>query len=84
VREFELEFGFGGFVFIFRFEGHFQKSLGHPSFDKMHFLHQVVAAFHTINKTSHFCDVCPLAKQKRLPFPNVGHKSTHVFYLTSR
>jgi hypothetical protein len=55
--------------------------LGHPSFDKMHFLHQFVPTFHTINTTSHFCDVCPLAKQKRPPFPNAGHKSTHVFYL---
>ena len=55
--------------------------LGHPSFDKIHFLHQVVPKFHTINKDSHFCDVCPLAKQKRLPFPNAGHKSMHIFDL---
>ena len=55
--------------------------LGHPSVDKMHFLHQFVPTFHAINKESHFCDVCPLAKQKRLPFPNAGHKSIHNFDL---
>jgi hypothetical protein len=55
--------------------------LGHPSVDRMHFLHQFVPTFHAINKESHFCDVCPLAKQKRLPFPTAGHKSIHNFDL---
>jgi transposase InsO family protein len=55
--------------------------LGHPSFDKMYSLHQLVPDFHTINKESHFYDVCPLTKQKRLPFPNAGHKSMHNFDL---
>jgi hypothetical protein len=55
--------------------------LGHPSFDRMHFLQQAVPDLHNINKDSYFCDVCPLAKQKRLYFPNAGHKSMHIFDL---
>jgi hypothetical protein len=47
----------------------------------MYSLHQLVPDFHNINKESHFCDVCLLAKQKRLPFPNAGHKSMHNFAL---
>ena len=43
--------------------------LRHPSFDRMHFLQQAVPDLHNINKDSHFCDVCPLAKQKKTFFP---------------
>jgi hypothetical protein len=55
--------------------------LGHPSFDRMQFLHKAVPDLHFLNKSSHFCDVCPLAKHKRLPFPNTGHKTSHTFDL---
>ena len=47
----------------------------------MHSLHHFVPNFLDINKESHFCDVCPLAKHKRLPFPNAGHKTSHNFDL---
>jgi hypothetical protein len=47
--------------------------LGHSSFDRLQFLHQYVQNLPTINKTTPFCNVCPLAKQKRLSFPNAGH-----------
>jgi hypothetical protein len=47
--------------------------LGHSSFDRLQFLHQYVQNLPTINKTTPFCNVCPLAKQKRVSFPNAGH-----------
>jgi hypothetical protein len=55
--------------------------LGHPSHDRMQLLHKLVPDIHSINKDFNFCDVCPLAKHKRLPFPNDGHKTSHVFDL---
>ena len=33
------------------------------------------------NKSIPFCDICPLAKQKRLPFPNAGQISANNFDL---
>ena len=55
--------------------------LGHPYLEKLTSLHENVSDFPHINKTSHFCDIYPLAKQKRLPFLNAGNMSTHIFYL---
>ncbi len=55
--------------------------LGHSSFDKLLFLHQHVQNLPTINKSTSFCDNCPLAKQKRLSFPNASHMSTNNFDL---
>ena len=47
--------------------------LRHSSFDRLQFLHQYVQNLPFINKTTPFCDVCFLTKQKRLSFPNAGH-----------
>jgi transposase InsO family protein len=55
--------------------------LGHPSHDRMQLLHNVVPDIQSINKDFNFCDVCPLTKHKRLPFPNDGHKTSHIFHL---
>jgi hypothetical protein len=55
--------------------------LGHPALDKLHFLSQYVQNLPISNKSIPFCDICPLAKQKRLPFPNAGHISANNFDL---
>jgi hypothetical protein len=55
--------------------------LGHSSFDKLHFLHSYVQNLPSMNKNASFCDICPLAKQKRLPFPNKGHMCLNNFDL---
>ena len=50
--------------------------LGHPSLSRMSFLSSIVPnVSHSCNDT-HTCIVCPLAKQKRLPFPNKNHLSS--------
>ena len=55
--------------------------LRHSSFDRLQFLHQYVKNLPTINKNPPFCDICPLAKQKRLSFPNAGHMCKNNFDL---
>ena len=55
--------------------------LGHPSVDKLHFLHQHVQNLPSINKSTSFCDIFPLAKQRRLSVPNVGHMCLNNFDL---
>ena len=57
-------------------------TLGHPSFDKFHFLHQYLQNLPTLNKSISFCDIWPLAKQRRLPFPNTGHMCANNFDFT--
>ena len=49
--------------------------LGHPSSGKLEFLNKI-APFVQCNKNAH-CDVCPIAKQKRLPF----FSSNNIFAL---
>ena len=51
--------------------------LGHVSDDKLHHCIYDVSSFHS-NKE---CVVCPIAKHKRLHFPNSNHLSTHAFDL---
>ena len=48
-------------------------SLGHPSNEKLALLHKVLPIVNSNNKDD-LCMICPIAKQKRLPF----HSSTHV------
>ena len=55
--------------------------LEHSSFDKLHFLHSYVQNLPSMNKNASFCDICPLAKQKRFPFPNKGHMCLNNFDL---
>ena len=55
--------------------------LGHPSLSRMSFLSSVVPhVTHSDNDVS-LCTVCPLAKQKRLPFPNKNHLVSSSFNL---
>ena len=53
--------------------------LGHPSHAKLSLLNKTVPGL-TVNK-SHCCDICHLAKQKRLSFPSSTHVSNAIFDL---
>uniref|UniRef100_A0A2N9G6D1 Integrase catalytic domain-containing protein n=1 Tax=Fagus sylvatica TaxID=28930 RepID=A0A2N9G6D1_FAGSY len=53
--------------------------LGHPSSSRMNFLSTVMPDISHSCKDTHVCTVCPLAKQKRLPFPNNNHVSSIAF-----
>ena len=54
--------------------------LGHPSNAKLNLLKSNNVQICDSNK-DFFCDVCPLAKQKRLPFNGSLHISKNCFYL---
>ena len=53
--------------------------LGHPSFNKFSSLQDVLPSFSS--KCNDICTICPLAKQKRLPFPSNNNMSTKPFAL---
>ena len=53
--------------------------LGHPSHAKLSLLNKIVSDL-AINKP-HCCDICHLAKQKRLSFPSSTHVSNAIFDL---
>ena len=55
--------------------------LGHPSLSRMSFLSSIVPNVSHSCTNAHTCTVCPLAKQKRLPFPNNNHLSSTSFEL---
>uniref|UniRef100_A0A2N9GA05 Integrase catalytic domain-containing protein n=1 Tax=Fagus sylvatica TaxID=28930 RepID=A0A2N9GA05_FAGSY len=68
--------------FIFCHTTSFQYGrLGHPSFSRMHFLSSLMPHVSHSCTDVHTCNVCPLAKQKRLPFPNNTHLSSQSFDL---
>ena len=53
--------------------------LGHPSFNKLSSLQDVLPLFST--KCNDICTICPLAKQKGLPFPSNNNMCTEPFAL---
>ena len=53
--------------------------LGHPSFYRMSFLSDIVPNVSHSSDDNHVCIVCPLVKQKRLPFPHNNHLSPCAF-----
>jgi hypothetical protein len=53
---------------------------GHSSFEKLNDINKVFP-FVSVQKTSLPCDICFYAKQKRLPFHNSNHISSHNFDL---
>ena len=53
--------------------------LGHIPISKLNLLNKIDPLVTAIDKS--ICDICPLAKQKRLPFPLSMHTSTQVFQL---
>ena len=53
--------------------------LGHPSSGKLELVNKIVS-FIQCNKTAHY-DICPIAKQKRLPFSSSTHVSNLPFVL---
>jgi len=58
------------------------KRLGHPSLNKIDTLSEVLSlSKQKINKTSHHCHVCHLAKQKHLPFKLSNHMRNKPFEL---
>lgn len=55
--------------------------LGHPSISRQLLLSLCIPHI-TLNKDVQFsCSICPLAKQKRLPFPNANHVAPNAFDL---
>ena len=54
--------------------------LGHTSKDKIFVLHKQFP-FISINDCDDLCNICPLAKQKKLPFPVSSSRSTKAFDL---
>ena len=54
--------------------------LGHPSYERLTFLHKLYPFITCLNNTSP-CDSCHFAKQKRLPFPTSTSESLHAFDL---
>ena len=55
--------------------------LGHPSFPRMSFLSNIMPQMSLSHNTSQLCSVCPLAKQKMIPFFNNNHLSLVPFDL---
>ena len=54
--------------------------LGHASDAKLHALHDFIPNVNTIHSNKN-CTLCPIAKQKRLPFPFFNHLSKTTFDL---
>ncbi|KAJ9538691.1 hypothetical protein OSB04_031424 [Centaurea solstitialis] len=58
------------------------RRLGHPSSDVLDALHSVLATNkHSLANNNDPCMVCPLAKQKRLPFVSLNNMSKEAFDL---
>uniref|UniRef100_A0A2N9I881 Integrase catalytic domain-containing protein n=1 Tax=Fagus sylvatica TaxID=28930 RepID=A0A2N9I881_FAGSY len=55
--------------------------LGHPSLSRMSFLSSVLPHVVHSNEDVSLCTICPLAKQKRLPFPNKNQLVSSPFDL---
>ena len=55
------------------------RRLGHPSSSRLQFLSNNLIKFNF--DSNHKCDVCPLAKQTRLPFPSSSISTTKCFEL---
>ena len=53
--------------------------LGHPSFNKLLPLRDVLPSFS--DKLSNVCTICPLAKQKKLSFPSHNNLCVESFSL---
>jgi hypothetical protein len=53
--------------------------LGHPSSTRMSFISKFLTFVSGSVNSIHDCKICPLAKQKRLPFPNNNNLSTSAF-----
>ena len=56
--------------------------LGHPSNTKLHSIKEYDSSISVSSTTNpHPCNICPFAKQKRLPFLPSAHKSSSIFDL---
>ena len=54
--------------------------LGHASNNKLHALHNYIPDVQTFHSNKN-CVLCPIAKQKRLPFPSFNHIWNNAFNL---
>ena len=54
--------------------------LGHASDNKLHALHNYIPNVQSFYSNKN-CVLCPIAKQKRLPFPSFNHVSNNAFDL---
>ena len=54
--------------------------LGHVSDNKFHILHSYLPNVHSFHSNKN-CVLCPIVKQKRLPFPSFNHVSDNAFDL---
>ncbi|KAG7582883.1 Retrotransposon Copia-like N-terminal [Arabidopsis suecica] len=55
--------------------------LGHPSYEKVDVLHNVLGLHQRNKDESVHCSICQKAKQKRLPFPSKNNMAASVFDL---
>ena len=55
--------------------------LGHPSSQRMHLLQNCVSLISCCNKTSSSCTVCPIDKQRRLPFTHISKSSFDLVHV---
>ena len=53
--------------------------LGHPSMAKIDTLYENLSLNKTKKPESLHCDICPKARQKRVPFPSDSHISKNTF-----
>ena len=58
----------------------FHMRLGHAFDNKLHALHSYLPNVHTFHSNKNWV-LCPIAKQKRLPFPSFNHVSDNAFDL---
>nr|XP_023882015.1 uncharacterized protein LOC111994377 [Quercus suber] len=55
--------------------------MGHPSSSRLHLISSTIPDVIFCDKELPVCTVCPLAKQKRLPFPNENNICSSIFDL---
>ena len=55
--------------------------MGHPSSSRLHLINSIIPDVIFCDKELPVCTVCPLAKQKRLPFPNENNICSSIFDL---
>lgn len=56
-------------------------TLGHPSISRQLLLSHCIPQIAINNNENFTCTICPMAKQKMLPFPNTNHVSKNAFDL---
>ena len=55
--------------------------MGHPSSSRLHLISSIIPNVTFCDKEFLVCTICPLAKQKRIPFPNENNIFSSIFDL---